>query len=225
MNPFLPRPLCFSGFGKLGASLRADKLPDLGNGNLLASLFAKGLASMGIRDALTVRLTHWIILMLPFCVLRSKATSFISQVKGLFGLVLRRCAYADVTNSVRTQILVSCHDILVLTGASLLPFSAVSPDAPPLFECEQKRDAAVSGVTFSKAICLFFGVPLLPVTPRSQTLRSVRLPPFTHICVVRKSSAIFAFSHWFLSFRTVVRDGVGASTSMPFRLYHARIVV
>jgi hypothetical protein len=33
-------------------------------------------------------------------------------------------------------------------------------------------------------------------------------------------SAIFGFSHWFLAHRTVVRDGIGAETPVPPRLYH-----
>lgn len=34
-------------------------------------------------------------------------------------------------------------------------------------------------------------------------------------------SAIFGFSHWFRFIRSVVRGGIGADTSVPFRLYHA----
>jgi hypothetical protein len=37
------------------------------------------------------------------------------------------------------------------------------------------------------------------------------------------SSVIFGFSHWFLSPRTVVRDGSGVSAPMSSRLYHTQM--
>jgi hypothetical protein len=155
--------------------------------------------------------------MLPFCILRKKSACFFSHVESLVSVIFRRCADPDIPNGVSASVFVPCHDILGRSGASLFPFPAVTPDFPPLFEGKSERDTTVFGAGFVRAITRFLGVFASPCAIRSRTLFYIRLTPLAHIEIMSQSSAIFAFSHWFLSIRTVVRDGIGAATSMSFR--------
>jgi hypothetical protein len=64
-----------------------------------------------------------------------------------------------------------------------------------------------------------FAVSVIPGKTVRAYLAAVRRPPLAQIGAALLS-AIVAFSHRFLMRRIVVRNGTGASTLVPFRLYH-----
>jgi hypothetical protein len=129
-------------------------------------------------------------------------------------------AYADVIRSVGAFIAKARHNILATLTAAFLPLSADLPECPPTLKCEQELNAALS-----RSPALFvesnpLRVVQFPLELRLPHLLAVSRSPLALILAV-PFSAIVWVSHWFLLLRTVVRDGRGAQTPLPSRLYHA----
>jgi len=154
--------------------------------------------------------------------------------------VLNNLANTYVAYRIWSNISIASHAILITAAPALSQMTAFKPNHHPLCEREQEWDVLAfssllmlverhpmrvfrfplcGGFTFLLAVC---NRPSL--SDRFCLLRVCGTPithPLAFICA-SLLSAIFGFSHWFLSYRTVVRGGIGADTLVPSCLYHAQ---
>lgn len=94
---------------------------------------------------------------------------------------------------------------------------------------------ALPSVTLARKSSRFLKICLAPLSVSRGFGRAIGVAPFAHIlfALFAVSSrpravsyalpllpAIFGFSHWLHSQVAMVRGGIGADTSVPFRLYH-----
>jgi hypothetical protein len=131
-------------------------------------------------------------------------------------------AYADITHGVRTRVTVASHAIFTSVNAALFKTRAVAPDIAPLIERKKERDPApfrAVSVVFISIQPLIFSLLSVVSARCGFGFLGVGSPPRAP---ARKPllSAIFGVSHRVLSYRSVVRAGVGAETLTPSRLYH-----
>ena len=150
--------------------------------------------------------------------------------------ILAVCTNADIINSIRASIAIAGHDVLTFAFPALFPFATLEPERPPLLEGKQKLDATSSGGRFLPLISDHYRMSSSPCPDPLTRFFAVGASPCSHslaiagahlfkvggavgACVRGKPlrSAIFGVSHWFLSCKAMVRDGISAATLMPFR--------
>ena len=149
----------------------------------------------------------------------SKSVGFLSVYVG--------GANPDIMFRIWSDIAMACHAIFVSMCSALFPFSTFIPNGAPFLECKQKLYAALFSSPFMSvkgiaASVFFLFRPVFSIL----LFRCfwIRGAPHPHIIPVIRPllfSVIFGFSHWRLSYRSVVRDGIGATTLVPSRLYHS----
>jgi hypothetical protein len=138
---------------------------------------------------------------------RYSRSALIREILRVLCVVFRYRAYAHVVRRVGASVTKAGHYVLASVGPPLFPLAARLPNSEPFLERHQEGNA-----TFPR---------VAPVAVEGNPLW-VGFLPFKCIAQHRQTVSI-SLSHWLLLLRTVVRDGIGASTSMPFRLYHARV--
>jgi hypothetical protein len=146
---------------------------------------------------------------LRFTRCRYSSASLFRDIRSLLCLIFFCSAYTHVAYRIGACVAKPSHDVLAPAASTLLPFATCLPDGPPFLERHQEYDTA-------------------PARVSSLSVKGFRLwvgfAPFAHIQIMRQPFAILGGSHWFLSVGTVVRDGIGAATLVPSRLYHTRSI-
>ena len=153
-------------------------------------------------------------------------------------VILRVCVNLDVARSIGAFVAKSAHYIAATARAALFPLSAGIPNCPPFLKGNQELDvpqpcvppmgvvgeklrvqSLLSKVLPSLLSCSLWigGIPRALVCARFLAVRST---PRTHIGA-SLLNAIFGVSHDDPPRKgRLVRDGIGVSAPVPFRLYH-----
>ena len=195
------RRSCFEGDRQFMPRFIADWWPAfLSLGYISAPFFAKRRSRLQRNGHLLTRFRSAFIRRSRLRGLRHASARLVSDVGRLFYSVFSHRADPHVAKGVGPFIASTCHTILVFAHSLFGPHSAFLPDCPPFFERQQEWDAARTSLS--------------AMTLKGH-LDAVRLYPLILV--------ISAISHWYLSPRTVVRDGSGVSAPVSSRLYHTQM--
>lgn len=138
--------------------------------------------------------------------------------------ILTACANTHITNSVWSSVAKTCHAILVRSLAALIPFSALFPDRQPFLEAKKERNFSLLCRSFLRMIHGSMRIFFFPFKSSCAVLLSVCRPASATIGIVFFSiggipdlKICLPVSHWLLRTGTMVRSGIDAATSVPFR--------